>query len=61
VVTFSDWVAGHLGRKVCGGDVLERNGLRVLVRKIRRQKVLEAQLSIPEKPAPLVPASAQKE
>jgi putative hemolysin len=44
-VTLNDWVAGHVGRTVCGGDVIERNGRRVLVRKIRRQKVLEAQVS----------------
>lgn len=43
--TFNQWMAGHLGRPVRGGDVLERHGLRILVRKIRRQGVLEAQIS----------------
>lgn len=40
----SDWVTGHLGRPVSGGEVLTRNGVRVVVRKVRRQKVLEAQV-----------------
>jgi len=42
--TLSDWVSGHLGRGIRGGDELTRNGIRVCVRKIRRQKVLEAQV-----------------
>lgn len=47
--TLSQWMAGHLGRSVHGGDVVERNGLRVLVRKLRRQEVLEAQITkVPE-------------
>ena len=41
----SNWVAGHLGRPVRGGDVVERAGARVVVRKVRRGQVLEAQLS----------------
>lgn len=40
----SDWVTGHLGRPVSGGEVLDRPGVRVVVRKVRRQKVLEAQI-----------------
>jgi putative hemolysin len=43
--TLSQWMAGHLGRTVRGGDVLERHGWRVLVRKLRRQEVLEAQIT----------------
>ncbi len=41
----SQWVEGHLGRPVHGGDILERGLVRVLVRKLRRQEVLEAQIS----------------
>jgi putative hemolysin len=41
----SAWVTGHLGRGVRGGDRVERGGARVLVRKVRRQQVLEAQVS----------------
>ncbi len=42
--TLTEWVTGHLGRGIQGGDELERDGIRVVVRKIRRQKVLEAQI-----------------
>ncbi len=38
----SDWVTDYLGRPVHGGEIIERDGLRVVVRKVRRQKVLEA-------------------
>jgi putative hemolysin len=41
----STWVVGHLGQPVGGGEVMERNGFRVVVRKVRRQQVLEAYLS----------------
>jgi putative hemolysin len=40
----SDWVLGHLQGHLHGGDILERGGLRIIVRKVRRQKVLEAQI-----------------
>jgi putative hemolysin len=41
----SDWLIGHLGREVRRGDVLVRNGMRVVVRKVRRHKLQEAQIS----------------
>jgi putative hemolysin len=41
----NEWVVGHLGRPVRGGEILERGEVRVLVRKVRRQKVLEAQMT----------------
>jgi putative hemolysin len=46
----SDWVAGHLDEPIRGGEILQRGPIRVIVRKVRRQKVLEAQLgrAIPE-------------
>jgi putative hemolysin len=43
--TLSDWILGHLGHAVAGGEVIQLHGIRVMVRKIRRQKVLEAQVS----------------
>lgn len=43
--TLNDWVVGHLATPITGGEILERSGVRLLVRKVRRQKVLEAQLS----------------
>jgi putative hemolysin len=42
----SGWVTGHLGRPVQGGEVVERAGMRLAVRKVRRQQVLEAQLDL---------------
>jgi putative hemolysin len=44
VRNISDWIIGHLPGPIRGGDVIERDGLRVIVRKVRRQKVLEAQV-----------------
>jgi putative hemolysin len=41
----SEWLIGHLGREVQRGDVLARDGLRVVVRKVRRHKLQEAQIS----------------
>ncbi|HUE17790.1 MAG TPA: hemolysin family protein [Planctomycetaceae bacterium] len=41
----SDWLIGHLGREVRRGDVFVRDGLRVVVRKVRRHKLQEAQIS----------------
>lgn len=41
----SDWITGRLGREVRGGDVVETPTTRVLVRKVRRNKTQEAQLT----------------
>ena len=41
----TEWVAGHLGGVVRGGEELERGGARVVVRKVRRQQVQEAQVT----------------
>lgn len=38
----NEWVIGHLGHAVQGGETLEREGFRIVVRKVRRQKVMEA-------------------
>ncbi|HEY5315286.1 MAG TPA: hemolysin family protein [Pirellulales bacterium] len=43
--TLHDWVRVYLDRPVRGGDVIRHSGLRVLVRKVRRQQVLEAQVA----------------
>jgi putative hemolysin len=42
--TLSDWVIGHLSSPLRGGEVIQRADVRVVVRKIRRHKVLEAQV-----------------
>jgi putative hemolysin len=38
------WVSEHLGHLPIGGDSLEHRGIRIQVRKVRRQRVLEALL-----------------
>ena len=40
----SEWVSRRLARPPRGGEVVEADGARVVVRKVRRQKVLEAQV-----------------
>jgi len=61
VRNLSQWVEGHLGRPVRGGDVVERGQVRVLVRKLRRQEVLEAQVSKvpPAQDAPAAPPAVE--
>lgn len=44
VHNLSGWIIGHLGRIPTGGEVVTKDGIRALVRKVRRQRVLEAQL-----------------
>jgi putative hemolysin len=39
------WVSDRLGHLPIGGDVLDHQGVRIMVRKVRRQRVLEALLS----------------
>jgi putative hemolysin len=41
----SEWITGHLGGGAEGGEDLLRSGVRVVVRKVRRQQVLEAQIT----------------
>jgi putative hemolysin len=42
----TDWLQHHYPEPFKGGDVVRVDGLRVLIRKVRRQKVLEALLSL---------------
>lgn len=41
----SAWAIGHLGHPSTGGETLMRHGVRVALRKLRRQQVLEAHVS----------------
>jgi putative hemolysin len=41
----SEWACAQLGGKVQGGEILEREGIRLMVRKVRRQKVQESYLA----------------
>lgn len=43
--TLNDWVRGHQEREARGGDVVERDAVRVVVRKVRRKNVREAVIS----------------
>lgn len=51
--TLSQWFVNRLGRPVHGGEVLVHDGCRVVVRKVRRQQIYEAQVS--REPAPARP------
>ncbi len=42
--TVSDWIVGHTRGHFHSGDIFDRGGVRVVVRKVRRQKVFEAQI-----------------
>jgi len=42
--SLSTWLESSLGREVRGGDLVETDAARVLVRKIRRKKALEVQI-----------------
>ena len=44
----SGWVIGHLGEPPTGGEVVDQAGIRALVRKVRRQRVLEVALITPQ-------------
>lgn len=55
--TLSAWVVGHLGREVRGGDAIEKGAVRVVVRKVRRNKVQEAQVSRLETSSPPRPSA----
>jgi putative hemolysin len=44
VRTVSDWVIAQTQGRFRSGDIFNRSGLRVVVRKVRRQKVFEAQI-----------------
>ncbi len=43
--TVNDWVIQRLGRPVQGGEIVSADGVRAVVRKVRRQRVLEAQIA----------------
>jgi putative hemolysin len=55
--TLHDWVRLRFDRPVRGGDVLRDSGLRVVIRKVRRQQVLEAQVARDDATARPAPSS----
>lgn len=48
--TLNEWLEFRLDRAPHGGDIVRSDGLRVLVRKVRRQNVLEAQVNRDDTP-----------
>lgn len=44
VRTVSDWIIGHFQGRFRSGDILVRPHIRAVVRKVRRQKIFEAQI-----------------
>jgi putative hemolysin len=56
----SEWITGHLGHGALGGEELVRRGVRVLVRKVRLQQVLEAQITrLPVQETPVEELAAE--
>jgi putative hemolysin len=43
--TLNDWLAAQLGRPVRGGDLVNRSGVSIIVRSVRRMNLHEAQVS----------------
>jgi putative hemolysin len=43
---FTDWLKRYHAKPFKGGDIVSADGLRVLIRKVRRQKVLEALVTL---------------
>lgn len=45
-ISFSDWITGNLNKKPTGGDSLTINKINILIRKVRRNHILEAIVSV---------------
>ena len=50
-MTINDWITGELGRPADGGEILDRDSLTLLVRKVRRNLVQEVQIT--KRPVPV--------
>jgi putative hemolysin len=48
-ITFSDWIIKNYNKKLTGGDYLTIDNINILVRKVRRNHVLEAIVSIKDR------------
>lgn len=49
IPTLQEWCAEKLGRAPSGGDMIEENSLRMLVRKLRRRRIAECLVTKTEK------------
>ena len=47
-LTFSEWIKKNSKKKITNGDIVNIDGYSILVRKIRRNYVFEAMLSLPQ-------------
>jgi putative hemolysin len=54
----SAWITSRLGAAPRGGDVIQDGPHRVLVRKVRRQRVMEAHVTLLEALTPAAPANS---
>lgn len=52
IATLNEWMLYKLGHPAHGGDIVQENGLTVLVRKVRRNLVQEAQIVPEQQPEP---------
>jgi putative hemolysin len=53
IYTLNDWIVEHLGRQARGGEIIETDHCRIVIRKTRRSLVQEALVSkIERQPAP---------
>jgi putative hemolysin len=59
VHTFNEWVMEHLGRPVDRGEEFYVQDYRILVRKVRRQFVMEAQITHEDAPRENLPQTSQ--
>lgn len=48
-ITFSEWVTRNYNKKLTGGDYLTINDVNILIRKVRRNHVLEAIVSVKDR------------
>jgi putative hemolysin len=48
-ISFSDWIGRNTNKKLTGGDSLIINDINILVRKVRRNHVLEAIVSVKDR------------
>jgi putative hemolysin len=49
VPTLSEWCIAKSGGSLVGGDVMEKDGILVVFRKLRRKRLVEAVVSLPKK------------
>jgi hypothetical protein len=46
IPTVAEWCVQQVGQPLKGGEVIEKDGLRIVPRKFRRKKVSEAMVTV---------------